>query len=138
MFCPSCNQSLQAQGLVNCPICGFCLGSRRPAPNRTADIQHDQKVEEVIEKASIDVSVMDSGVRKGLNLVLISIAFLPVYKILAWLYPSHDFLINGVRSVELFERGGQAILIFLFVAGFLRVISAFTIERRRKRAVDKP
>ena len=137
MFCPSCNQSLQAQGLVNCPICGFRLGSHRPPPNRTSNAQHVQRIDEGIEKVSINVSVMDAGVRKGLNLVLISIAFLPVYKVLAWLYPSHDSLINGVRSVELFERGGQAILIFLFVAGILRVISAFTIERRKKRTVEK-
>ena len=74
---------------------------------------------------------MDAGVRKGLYLILIGVALFPVYKILGWLYPVNDNLISGIRSVELFERAGQAILAVLFLGGILRVVHAMTIVRNR-------
>jgi hypothetical protein len=74
---------------------------------------------------------VDAGVRKGVSLILIGVALLPVYKILAWLYPTNDSLISGTRSVELFETAGQAILILLFGCGLLRVVYAVTVVRTR-------
>ena len=74
---------------------------------------------------------MDAGVRKGVNLILIGVAFLPVYKVLVWLYPSSHLLSDGMRSVELFQMAGQGILFVLFGAGILRVIYAMTVVRNR-------
>ena len=75
--------------------------------------------------------LMHAGVRRGVNLLLIAVACLPVFKILIWLYPQRDSLIPGTRSVDLVERGGMAILLVLFAAGILRAIYALTVERKR-------
>lgn len=79
----------------------------------------------------MDTSAVDAGVRKGVNLILIGVAFLPVYKLLAWLYPTNDLLVSGTRSVELFEMAGQAILFVIFGVGIVRVVYALTVVRNR-------
>ena len=74
---------------------------------------------------------MQAGVLQAVKLMLIAVACLPAFKLLAWLYPQRDFHVPGKRSVDLFEQGGQAILLVLFGAGILRAIYAITVERKR-------
>jgi hypothetical protein len=74
---------------------------------------------------------MHAGVRRAVNLMLIAVAGLPVFKLLIWLYPANDKLIPGTRSVDLFEQGGVAILLLLFGGGILRAVYALTVERKR-------
>lgn len=74
---------------------------------------------------------MHAGVRRAVNLMLIAVAGLPVFKLMIWLYPHDDKLIPGTRSVDLFEQGGVAILLLLFGGGILRALYAVTVERKR-------
>ena len=126
MFCPNCSQSFRSDD-HKCPTCGFYLGSAPPV--RVSESQSFSKAGS--EGGSEKASSMDAGVRRGVNLMLIAVACLPVFKVLAWLYPQRDFLVADTRSVDVFERGGTAILVVLFGAGILRSAYALTIERKR-------
>ena len=81
--------------------------------------------------APIDTGRVDAGVIRGLKLVLIGVALLPVYKVLSWLYPAQEILNGGSSSGELFEKGSIAVLLLLFGAGALRIAYALTVERRK-------
>ena len=129
MFCPNCSQAFQPEKTSSCPNCRSSPRYGGPTPNRgVRDLKGSRRTEPGITR---DTSAVDAGVRKGLYLILIGVALLPVYKILGWLYPANDNLVNGTRSVELFEMGEQAILTVLFLGGILRVIYAMTVVRTR-------
>lgn len=128
MFCPNCSQAFQPERTSTCPNCGSSPAyGRRSSGTAARALGKDQR--EVSVEA--DTAAVDAGVRKGVYLILIGVVFFPVYKVLAWLYPSNDLLVNGARSAELFEMAGQAVLFVLFGFGILRVIYALTVVRQR-------
>ena len=129
MFCPNCSQAFQPEKTSTCPNCGSSPVYGRQPSSKAARVVKEHRSTRAV--ASADTSAVDLGVRKGLYLILTGVAFLPVYKILGWLYPANDNLINGTRSVELFETAGQGILAVLFVGGILRVAYAMTVVRSR-------
>ena len=129
MFCPNCSQAFQPEKTSTCPNCGSSPAYGRHPSSKAARVLSENRRSEA--KVSADTSAVDAGVRKGLYLILIGVALLPVYKILGWLYPANDNLINGTRSVELFETAGQGILAVLFIGGILRVAYAMTVVRSR-------
>ena len=129
MFCPNCSQAFQPERTSSCPNCGSSPVYGRQTSSKAARVVKESRSMQAVVPA--DTSAVDAGVRKGLYLILIGVALFPVYKILGWLYPTNDNLISGIRSVELFERAGQAILAVLFLGGILRVVHAMTIVRNR-------
>ena len=129
MFCPNCSQAFQPERTSTCPNCGSSPVYGRRAPSKaTREIKDDRQRS---PGPIADTSAVDAGVRKGVNLILIGVAFLPVYKILVWLYPVNHLLSDGTRSVVLFQMAGQGFLFVLFGAGILRVIYAMTVVRSR-------
>ena len=129
MFCPNCSQAFQPERTSTCPNCGSS-----PVYGRASSDKAVRAFENGGPKSpdgGSDTSAVDAGVKKGVMLILIGVAFLPVYKILEWLYPAHHLLEDGTRSVELFQTAGQGILFVLFGAGILRVIYAMTVVRNR-------
>lgn len=124
MFCPNCSQSFRA-GEARCPTCGVWLGVSISARVANAELTPEVAVSED------DSSPMDVGVRRGVKLMLIAVACLPIFKVLAWLYPQKDFLFPGTNGVELFEQAGQTIILLLFFAGLFRAIYAILFERKR-------
>ena len=129
MFCPNCSQAFQPERTSTCPNCGSSPVYGRQNPSKAA--QALEKDRQKDPGPAADTTPVDAGVRKGVNLILIGVAFLPVYKILVWLYPANHLLADGTRSVELFQIAGQGILFVLFGAGILRVIYAMTVVRSR-------
>ena len=129
MFCPNCSQAFQPERTSTCPNCGLSPVYGRRGPSKAA--LAFEKDERKSPGSSADTSAVDAGVRKGVNLILIGVAFLPVYKILVWLYPVNHLLTDGTQSIELFQMAGQGILFLLFGAGVLRVIFAMTVVRNR-------
>lgn len=129
MFCPNCSQAFQPERTSTCPNCGSSPVYGRQAPSKVARAFENDRQKSPASGAN--TSAVDAGVRRGVNLILIGVAFLPVYKILAWLYPPYHLLADGTRSVELFQMAGQGILFVLFGAGVLRVIYAMTVVRSR-------
>src|SRR5690349_11996715 len=105
MFCP-CSQSFSSPD-GKCPSCGLYVGIQKPRPRTTL-------ASAVSGADSKEFHRMHAGVRRAVNLMLIAVAGLPVFKLLIWLYPANDKLIPGTRSVDLFEQGGVAILLLLF------------------------
>ena len=122
MFCP-CSQSFSSKD-GKCPSCGLYVGIQEPRPRTTLAAA-------VSASDSKEFHRMHAGVRRAVNLMLIAVAGLPVFKLLIWLYPENDKLIPGTRSVDLFEQGGVAILLLLFGGGILRAVYALTVERKR-------
>ena len=129
MFCPNCSQAFQPERTSTCPNCGSSPAyGRRSSSAATRTLGKGPYDDPV---AKVDTSAADVGVRKGVNLILIAVALLPVYKSLAWLYPTNDLLVSGTRSVKLFEMAGQAILFVLFGVGIARAVYALTVVRNR-------
>lgn len=129
MFCPNCSQAFQPERTSTCPNCGTNpVFGRQPRSKAALAFAKDTAK---FPGSGTDTPAVDNGVRNGVNLILIGVAFLPVYKILVWLYPAHHLLDDGTRSVELFQMAGQGILFVLFGAGILRVIYSMTVVRSR-------
>ena len=129
MFCPNCSQAFQPERTSTCPNCGTSRAYGRPSSAKAARAFENGKQKS--PGGGNDTSAVDVGVKKGVMLILIGVAFLPVYKVLAWLYPAQHLLEDGTRSVEVFEMAGRGILFVLFGAGVLRVIYAMTVVRNR-------
>lgn len=130
MFCPNCSQALQAQGLHECPTCGFRFTKKKLEELASLRVE-PRDAEQLAAVTSFASSRVDAGVSLGVRLMLLAVVLLPVYKLLGWLYPANDQLGVASQSRELFETAGIAILLTLFVGGLLRAVYAITVERKK-------
>lgn len=76
------------------------------------------------------ISARQKGIRQGSKLILISITLLPIYVLLAPLFPPNDVLVESSPSSTWFEQIGLAVLWTTFLTGLARIAFAIIFESK--------
>jgi hypothetical protein len=77
-------------------------------------------------------------VRQGVVMMLLSLALIPAYVLLAALFPADDRLVESSPSDTPFEKIGQAVLVTLFLLGLARVLYARFFEQGTPEEDGRP
>lgn len=137
MYCPKCSQPLTANQTQFCSHCGLSLSG-------LSEIVAGESAAkpELIKTKSDQVSPRQKGLRQGAFLMLLSIILIPAYFLLAALFPANDRLIESAVSDTPFEKISQAVLLTMFLIGFVRAAYAWFFQenaaRSLKSAVSTP
>ncbi len=117
MFCPKCSQTILNDGTQFCSKCGFSTG------NVKSFLESNGKVG---EEGSI--SARQKGIKQGSKLILLTVILLPIYILLAPMFPPNDVLVESSPSSTWFEQIGWAVLWTTFLAGLARIAFAGIFE----------
>ncbi len=133
MYCPQCAQPQPADALQFCSQCGFPTESVQQLINAGGRLELLTP-----PPGASELTPRQRGVRQGVKLVLLSLALVPAYFLLAALFPAHDQLIEAHASDTPFEKISEALLITLFLFGLARIIYARLFERGAENAAETP
>ena len=119
MYCPQCSQPQLSEETQFCSGCGLPLNNVKEAlragggPTVNQSLASEEKL-----------SPRQKGVRQGVGLILLSVILIPAYVLLAALFPANDHLIESSVSDTPFEKISQAVLLTIFLLGFMRLLYA--------------
>jgi len=118
MFCPNCAEPQANEATQFCSKCGSSTkGIKRL-------LETGGKVE-----FEVELSPIQTGVRQGVKLILLSLILFPAFVLLNSLFPGSDRLIESSPDNTVFEQIGWAILWTLFLAGAARIGYAYLFEK---------
>lgn len=119
MYCPKCSQQQVSDEVQFCSRCGLPLLNLKEMVSSAGKTR--------LETSNKDKDVLPSrqkGTRQGVILMLLSVVLIPVYILLAALFPANDRLIESSVSDTPFEKISQALLLTIFLVGFARLLYA--------------
>lgn len=120
MYCPNCSYPLQS-GNQFCSQCG--LG--RDAMSK---ILATKELANHASAVDVKLTPRQKGLRQGVGLILLSAILVPVYVLLAPLFPADDRLVESAVSDTPFEKISLAILLTLFLVGLVRTVYAWFFQ----------
>lgn len=131
MYCPQCAQPQPAEPLQFCSQCGF------PTEGVQQLVAAGGRLELLtLPTPATELAPRPRGVRQGVKLMLLSLALVPAYFLLAALFPAHDQLVEAHVSDTPFEKIAQALLVTLFLLGLARVVYAYLFARAATSAKE--
>jgi hypothetical protein len=121
MYCPNCSHPLTNSNQF-CSHCGV-------ARDAMSEIVATNEMGNRAALAEGKLTPRQKGLRQGVGLILLSAILIPVYVLLAPLFPAHDRLVESAVSDTPFEKISQAVLLTLFLVGLVRTAYAWFFEK---------
>jgi len=121
MFCPKCSQPVLNDGTQFCSKCGFSTVNVKSFLDNNGKINEESKN-----------SADQKGIRQGAKLLLLSLILLPIYILLAPMFPANDVLVESSPSDTWFEQISLAVIWTTFFAGLARIAFAVVFERKNR------
>ena len=119
MYCPKCSQPLVSDAVQFCSRCGLPLLKLKEM------VATEGKTSlKTTTKDKDGISSRQKGTRQGVMLMSLSVVLIPAYILLAALFPANDRLIESSVSDTPFEKISQALLLTIFLLGFVRLLYA--------------